>query len=220
MAAGDILLDADGNRLLDADGNFMLSNGVDDSCCCGGGSETADCEICDTPVAFFKDVTFADNVLCPCKTTTVGISWSISGDLNGTYRLSYVGSKYGQPCVWEAIVEDTVTANYYPDSGSCDGTPEAKPYLYIVFILEADGPNVVMNLYAVVSSHPTSYTSDTTNIDVFKSEYFLGCDSAGGAPENCSITGCVFGNRETELGELCDNTQFGGYGGTAVVTDV
>jgi len=38
MSAGDVLLDAEGNRMLDVGGNVMLDDGAGNVCCCGNGS--------------------------------------------------------------------------------------------------------------------------------------------------------------------------------------
>lgn len=46
MAAGDILLDSEGNRILDADGNVMLSDGAGDACCCGASLQFTQARYC------------------------------------------------------------------------------------------------------------------------------------------------------------------------------
>ena len=47
MAAGDILLDASGNRILDADGNVRLSDGVGDACCCDEDNNYIQAKLCE-----------------------------------------------------------------------------------------------------------------------------------------------------------------------------
>jgi hypothetical protein len=118
-AAGDILLDASGNRMLDASGNLVLSNGTDDSCCCGckcnycsesGG--TAPC----TALVTFSDVTWSS---C-CG------GWQINSlSINGTYCLSMVsdvrtpGGFYGGYCGYTTTIP--CSAILYSNS-NCTGT--------------------------------------------------------------------------------------------------
>ena len=85
--AGAPLLDADGNALLDADGNVVLSNGVDNSCCCGGEPPCEGCQYTPGPT-----ITLDNIVPCGACFNNGGAveSYSVTGtEVSGTFTLPH-----------------------------------------------------------------------------------------------------------------------------------
>lgn len=128
MSAGDILLDADGNRMLDfIDGALHLSDGVGDDCCCGGcpcdDNSCGNCATNETPSTF--ELTLADIVWCTCLDNGDGTSSSFSGDPNGTYTLT------GGACVWSYTAGSAgpITGNFvlYGSATDCTGSSTNYP---------------------------------------------------------------------------------------------
>ncbi len=102
MAAGDRLLDSDGNEILDSSGNVQLSDGAGDDCCCGG------CPECDSTPS-----TITITLTIPI-TTNPGLLDTETGDVSGTYDLTYEGSI---ACIWSITGAATgMTYTTYTDA--------------------------------------------------------------------------------------------------------
>lgn len=106
MAAGDVLLDSDGNRILDDDGNEQLSDGSGDDCCCTDPCSCATgttCNNCDpecTPTIYRVVISGVSQTCCAgagCPGVT-GNGSAIGPDINVTFDVTQTSA-----CQWKLI---------------------------------------------------------------------------------------------------------------------
>ena len=144
MPAGDILLDASGNRILDASGNVFLSNGGTNSCCCVTCTCDYPADFGGSPVPQTIRVTFSGITSYGCvnmptsSAATPSHNW-VSGVVDGTYDLVHACAEGGFPTwllndkgnrfTWNGCMYyyretgSDVTVNRYTAFPYCTGTP-------------------------------------------------------------------------------------------------